>query len=247
MRNRAFLTLALVLALAGANAHAQGTPPGATQGLPFVSQGANQPVLQPLTPGAAPIKNGAAAEAAAATTATPEAGAEPQARKGLPQFDPSTFPRQIFWLAITFAFAYVVFSRKTLPMIGSVLTTRALRIQDDLEQAEKLKKQVEKVRAEYEAAIAQARSEAASIINTLQGDIKKSIEAQDNAFKSRAEQAIEQLEMSINANRARVVGELNGIAANLAVDITSRVAGIKVDEVSARNAIDAMDQKARAA
>jgi F-type H+-transporting ATPase subunit b len=238
MRKTAFLTLALVLALAGACAHAQGTPPGATQGLPFVNEGANQPVLHPLSSDMAPIE-----------AADPEAmGAHGEsAKKGLPQFDLSTFARQLFWLALTFAFAYLVFARKTLPSISAAMTKRNLRIEDDLAQAEKLNKQVEDVRKAYEAAIAKAQSEASSIINNLQGDIKKTTEAQDAAFKSRAEQAVSQLEMNITANRGRVLGELNTLAASLAVDITNRIAGVKVDEATARATIDNAQGTAKAA
>ena len=32
---------------------------------------------------------------------------------GLPQFDPSSFPSQMFWLAVTFAILYLFFSNKT--------------------------------------------------------------------------------------------------------------------------------------
>jgi F-type H+-transporting ATPase subunit b len=241
MRNRSFLSIALVLAvLAGANAYAQeaaplGTPPGATQGLPFVNDGANQPVLQPLTPGAAPIE----------APAMPEGGEH--ARKGLPQFDPSTFPRQIFWLTLTFVFAYVVFSRKTLPAIGGVLKTRAERISGDLARAQNQKAEVEEVRNAYEAAIAKAQGDAAKIINDLQGDLKKTVEQRDAEFKSRAEQAIEQLEMKITANRSRAMAELTSLAADLTVQITERLTGLKTDTQAARAAIDAQEDKAKAA
>ncbi len=239
MRKTAFLTLALVLAFAaGAPVHAQGTPPGATQGLPFVNDGANQPVLQPISPDAAPVDGAAVAGDAAHAEG---------ARKGLPQFDISTFARQLVWLAITFLFVYFVFARKTLPSIGRAISDRMTRIENDLEQAEKLKKQVEQVRNDYEAAIAKAQAEATNIINQLQGDIKKSIEAQDADFKARAEQAVAQLEMNITANRGRVLGELNTLAASLAVDIANRVAGVKADEKAARAEIDAHQVNMKAA
>lgn len=245
MLKRIFLCVCFALAFAASvPAHAQestvpAAAPGATTGLPFVNNGANQPVLQPLTPGAEPIDaNGFPTE---------EIAAEGHEKKGLPQFDVSTFARQIVWLAIVFLALYFFFARKTLPTIASVLETRHARIASDLKRAEDLKSEVERVKGEYEAAINSARNEGQKLINDLQVDLKKTLEAKDADFKSRAEQAVAQLEMKINAERSRVLAELNSMAAELAVDITNRIAGVKADAATARAAIDAHNGNAKAA
>src|SRR5690606_29116053 len=97
-------------------------------------------------------------------------------KKGLPQFDVSTFPRQIFWLTLTFAFMYLVFARKTLPAISGVLEHRRERIASDVRAAESLKKDVERVRSEYEAAIAAAQSDAQKLLMGIQTDLKRTME-----------------------------------------------------------------------
>ncbi|MFN4098278.1 MAG: hypothetical protein ACK4GT_00740, partial [Pararhodobacter sp.] len=38
---------------------------------------------------------------------------------GMPQLDLSTFPNQIFWLAVTLVALYLILSRVALPRIGS--------------------------------------------------------------------------------------------------------------------------------
>lgn len=53
---------------------------------------------------------------------------EHHASAGLPQMDTAWFPSQIFWLAITFGFLYVVFSKKVLPGISSTLESRRNQI-----------------------------------------------------------------------------------------------------------------------
>lgn len=222
MKIRFFLTAMFVLTfVVSASTYAQEAPapaaaPGATTGLPFVNEGANQPVLQPLSPGAAPI------EAPANLEATAEGG---EHRKGLPQFDTSTFPRQLFWLTLTFAFLYLMFSGKTLPTIASVLSMRQARIEGDLHSAEDLKKQAEALKGEYEAAIAKAQSDAQKMILDIQSETKRGLEAKDAAFKAKAEEAVAALETKIADNRTRVMKDLISVANDLAADITARITG----------------------
>ena len=90
--------------------------------------------------------------------ANPEEGGKPEG--GLPQLDVSAFPTQIFWLIISFALLYWIMSKMAVPRIAEVLEERQERITDDLETAERLKSEAEKVQADYEKALAEARSEA---------------------------------------------------------------------------------------
>ncbi|MCB1538913.1 MAG: hypothetical protein KDJ49_08105 [Alphaproteobacteria bacterium] len=243
MTCKAALITAFVLAFwAGAPALAQdgaaAPAPGATTGLPFVNN-ANQPVLQPLTPGAAPITPAQDSGEAVEAGHNAEHGADAHGKQsGLPQFDTATFPRQWFWLFLTFALLYVVFANRTLPRIGQALEARGDRIAADLKQAEILKAEVASVKAEYEAAIATARADAQKSIANLQIEMKRTAEAEDAAYKSKTEAAVSALESKIAANRERVVSELNAMAAGVAQDITARIAGVKTDDAAARTAID---------
>lgn len=230
MRLKLFLCIALALTLGvGAIARAQENHaiPSATSELPFTNDGANEPVLHTLSPDGVPI--------------------EEHKKAGLPQFDPTTFSKQLFWLAVTFAFLFFVYSRNTLPKIGAVLANRQARISGDLQKAEELKNQVEKVRGEYEAAIASAQSEAQQRITDVQNEIKRLSEEQDAAFKVRGDESTDALESKLDNARARVIADLNSIAADLTVDITGRVTGTKPDASAARNVIEGMTSKARAA
>lgn len=243
-RNVALSMVCALAITASAVTHAQETPappaaPGATE-LPFVNDGANQPVLQPLSPDGVPIDETALQEG--------EHGAAGEhGKKGLPQFDTSTFARQLFWLFLVFVFMYVVFARKTLPAISSVIENRRDRIAGDVRQAETLKKEVERVRAEYEAAIANAQSDAQKMVLGIQSDMKRALEARDAEFKVKADAAVDALETKIETGRARVLADLNDLAATLAVDIAGRVAGVKADTSTARNIVDRQSGDVKAA
>jgi F-type H+-transporting ATPase subunit b len=55
-----------------------------------------------------------------------------------PPFDPSTFPSQILWLAITFGLFYLFLKRVIVPRLGAIMDVRENRIAQDIEHAGKL-------------------------------------------------------------------------------------------------------------
>ena len=56
----------------------------------------------------------------------------------MPQFDPSTFPAQIFWLVVSFLALYWLVTKVAVPRVGEVLDQRARVIQEDLDRAMQL-------------------------------------------------------------------------------------------------------------
>ena len=75
----------------------------------------------------------------------------------MPQLDISTWPPQLFWLAVTFLALYFVISRVVIPRTGGVIALRKSTIDGDLASAQKLKVETEKAVQSYEAALADAR------------------------------------------------------------------------------------------
>lgn len=124
---------------------------------------------------------GEAAEAAghAADAATEalghaaEAAGHAASAPGMPQLDLTTFPNQIFWLAITLVAIYMILSRVALPRIGGVLAERRGAITNDLSQAEELKQKAQDAEAAYEKALSDARAEAQRVIAEKKGEIQK--------------------------------------------------------------------------
>ena len=62
----------------------------------------------------------------AAGTEVPHEGGHGEA--GFPPFDPSTFPSQILWLAITFGLFYLFLKKVIMPRLGGILEVRENRI-----------------------------------------------------------------------------------------------------------------------
>src|SRR5690242_13778471 len=97
--------------------------------------------------------------AEAATTATTEVPAQKEGA-GFPPFDTTTFPSQLFWLAITFGFLFVVLWRVAGPRIQGVIASRRGAIHGDIDAAQKARDDAEKAGAAYQTALAAARGRA---------------------------------------------------------------------------------------
>ena len=92
----------------------------------------------------------------------------------MPQLDPSTFATQLVWLIITFVILYLILWKSALPRIASILQDRQERIDDDLEKAEKLKKEAEIALEDYQRIVSDGRRKAQEI--TREASQKMAIE-----------------------------------------------------------------------
>lgn len=83
----------------------------------------------------------------------------------MPQFEISTYPSQIFWLIICFAFLCTVMARYLIPRLVATLEGREQRLQQDWDQAKLVCSKEEALRQENLARLADARGKAHSLIH----------------------------------------------------------------------------------
>ena len=82
---------------------------------------------------------------------------------GMPQLNPEFWISQIFWLTLTFGILYIVLSKLILPKISANLELRKSQIQDNIEAAEKQRKDSESKLKEYDDIIFKSKLEAKNI------------------------------------------------------------------------------------
>lgn len=166
--------------------------------------------------------------AAAAGEAAHEA-----AETGLPQLNPHTFSPQLFWLALTFLILLFVMSKIALPRVGEVINERADRIQRDIDAAARLKADTDKALADYEKALADARSNASGIAK----ETREKLAAETEAEKARAEASVnaklQDAEKRIADTKAKALTAVNDIAADTARAVVGKLIGqdVSLDEV----------------
>jgi F-type H+-transporting ATPase subunit b len=171
--------------------------------------------------------------ALAAALATPAMAAE----KGMPQLDPSTFMPQLVWLAIIFTCLYLIVSRVALPRIGGMIEERRSRIESDLDRAQELKDDTEKVIASYEAALAEARGKAHAIMQERRAALGAEIDAERARLDEELALRVAKAEKAIGVARDKALSQVAGIASGIAGDIVAQLTGIKVAKAEAAKAV----------
>lgn len=166
---------------------------------------------------------------------------------GLPQFDPSSFSSQVVWLAIVFVALYVIFSKKSLPKISTVLETRENKIQGDRDLAENMKNEAVATLEAYEKSLGDARAEAARISADTAQTVKTKAEQSLNAFKDKAESQMSALESSLNSSKHQAMDEMNTIAAEIASAAAEKIVGMSTDINQAKTVVQSLNKLSKAA
>ena len=144
---------------------------------------------------------------------------------GMPQLDFSTWPNQIFWLAVTLVAIYLILTRVALPRIGAVLAERRGTIINDLGAAEDLKARAVEAEKAYQAALASARAEADKIVAKARADIKADLDAAIASADADIGARTAVSEARINEIRAGAVESVGEVARDTAAEIVAHLGG----------------------
>jgi len=172
------------------------------------------------------------------TTTTTEVPAR-NGGAGFPPFKTETFPSQIFWLAITFAFLFVVLWRVAGPRISGVITARRSRIADDLAEAQKHRAGAEAASAAYQTALAGARARAHALAEETRKGITAELDRARADADAKAHDEIARAEARIAATRDAAKGNVVKAAQDAAVEIVARLTGEAVSADDAAAAVRA--------
>lgn len=137
---------------------------------------------------------------------------------------------EVIWGTLAFAVLVVVMTKKGYPAVKSAMDARTEHIRDAIDEADRTRTQAQTVLADYQRQVADAKGEAARIIeearqtaDTLKRDLTARAEAEAAELRQRnAEQ--------IAAERQRVLAELQGQVATLAIELAEKVVGGSLDQ-----------------
>lgn len=162
-----------------------------------------------------------------ATPATTTVITEAPAPKGggFPPFKTETFPSQLFWLAITFTFLFLVLWRVTGPRIQGVIAARRGQIEGDLGKAEKHRQDAEAALHAYEAALAAARARAQGVAEENRKRIAAEVERAKTLADAEAQKATTAAEARIGQARAQAKDHVAKAAQDAAIEIVARLTG----------------------
>jgi F-type H+-transporting ATPase subunit b len=159
----------------------------------------------------------------ATTTAHTE---QPAGHKELfPPFNSQTFASQLFWLALTFVFLYVMMSKVALPRISAIIDNRQQRIDDDLAEAQTLKNESEAAVVAYEKALADAHSRGQAIANEMRDKQAAAAEASRKALEAELNAKLAVAEKTIATTKTAAMANVGTIAENAATAIVEQLIG----------------------
>jgi F-type H+-transporting ATPase subunit b len=143
----------------------------------------------------------------------------------MPQLDPSTFVPQLFWLTVSFIVLYGLMRWLALPRVAAALEARRRQMDGDLAGAAEFKAQAEAALAAYEKALTTARAEAqATLRETSERLAAEAAERQRQLAATLAEQ-IAAAEQRIADAKQQALGEVRGIAVDVARSLTEKLIG----------------------
>lgn len=153
-----------------------------------------------------------------------------------PPFDSSTFGSQLLWLAIAFGALYLLMSKVALPRIGEILEVRRDRIEGDLAEAERMRQKTDQALADYEAALAGARSKAQGIADETRAKMKAEQAEKRDAVESDLARKMADAEARILETKTEAMGNVSEIATETAQTLVTQLLG-KVPVKTARDAV----------
>ena len=153
--------------------------------------------------------------------------------KVFPPLDPTTMIPQLFWLAVFLGALYLLLSRIALPRIGSVIEERRDRIQRDIDQAERLKSDVDEAVKAYEKALSDARGKASTIARETSDKLGAEVDKERAAVEAETAAKLSSAEARINETKRKALASVNEIAADIAGPIVKQLIGkdVSADEI----------------
>ncbi len=150
-------------------------------------------------------------------------------KKGMPQFNPSTMPSQLFWLIVCFAIFYVIVSQIVVPMLGGTIDARAGKIQGDLDAAARARDEAKAALAHYEKSIADARAEAQAANRAAADAASAATNARLAEVAQRIGGEIAAAEKRIAEAREAAMGNVRSMAVEVAQAAYGKLVGGQAD------------------
>lgn len=131
----------------------------------------------------------------------------------------------LIWGGLAFVIVLVVFIWKVLPRLNAMLDARSDAIEGGIKRAEVAEAAAEAKKDEYEAALAEARAEAAKLRDQARADGAKIVAEAKEAASVEAARVTANAQLQIEAERTAALVSLRAEVGSLAIDLASGVIG----------------------
>jgi F-type H+-transporting ATPase subunit b len=162
---------------------------------------------------------------------------------GMPQLNPEFWISQIFWLTLTFGILYIILSKLILPKISNNLESRKSKILENIEAAEKQRRNSEEKLKEYEEIVSKSKMEAKSIFNQAREKALKDINAKKEFLDKQIDDEIGKAEQEIKVLQSGAAEKINKIAIETSSELIQKLIGAEVNNSSISAIVDDLSKR----
>ena len=156
----------------------------------------------------------------------------------MPQFDLHFLAPLTFWSIISFLILMVILYKYALPAITGILDARQDKIKGDIDQAEKLREDAEKLKGEYQKKVIKAEEEAEG---KIQAAVVKAKEISDGIVKEGNQAAADnraKAQLGIDIERKKALAELRNQVVDLTILSSSKLIQQSMQRKTAESLVD---------
>ena len=163
--------------------------------------------------------------------------------EGMPQLNPEYWISQIFWLTLIFGSLYILLAKLILPKIGNNLEARKSQIAENIEAAEKQRKESDQKLKDYEKIIYDAKIESKNIFNQARKKILKDINTKKESLKKEIDEEIKKAETEILDLKNKSPEKINKIAIETSADLIKQIIGVEVNNSNISAIVEDISKK----
>mgnify|MGYP001351167805 CR=1 FL=1 len=162
---------------------------------------------------------------------------------GMPQLNPEFWISQIFWLTLSFGFLFLILSKFILPKISNNLELRKSQILENIETAEKQKKESENKIKEYETLILNSKNQARNYFNDARKKIQQDINKKREKLENEINEEINNAEKEIIDLKNKAPEKINKIAMETSADLIKHLIGEEINNSSISAIVEYLARK----
>ena len=163
--------------------------------------------------------------------------------EGMPQLNPEFWVSQIFWLILSFGSLFIILSKFILPKIGNNLEMRKSQILENVETAEKQKKESENKLKEYEALILNSKNQARNYFNEARKKIQQDINKKREKLENEINEEINTAEKEIISLKNKAPEKINKIAIETSSGLIKHLIGEEINNSSISAIVEDLAKK----
>ena len=149
--------------------------------------------------------------------------------EGMPQLNPEFWISQIFWLTLTFGILFLVLSKFILPKISANLETRKSQILENIDIAEKQRKESEDKIKEYEKIILKSKDEAKTLFSEARKKVLSEINVKKETLENEINKEIKIAEKEIIELKNKAPEKVNKIAIETSKELVKELIDAEIN------------------